>query len=121
MSTLAVVEQILKESGVPMSVKEIVQMAGDSLPTRSRTPDTVVARDLSVNIKKLGEKSRFARTAPGRYTMRSFVPSFTPASHSLPSTECISATHSLAQSPRESFLKKASPRIDIAINGDSAS
>lgn len=70
MSTLAVVEEILRETEVPMSVKEIVQRAGDRLPTKSKTPDTVVARDLSMDIKKKGESSMFIRTAPGRYTMR---------------------------------------------------
>jgi len=70
MSTLAVVEGILREAEVPMSVREIVERAGDSLPTKSKTPDTVVARDLSMDIKKKGEASIFIRTSPGRYTMR---------------------------------------------------
>ena len=55
MSTLAVVEQILRETELPMSVREIVERAGESLPTKSKTPDTVVARDLSMDIKKKGE------------------------------------------------------------------
>lgn len=70
MSTLAVVEDVLREAGVPMTVKEIVAAAGTRLPSRSRTPDTVVARDLSMDLKKRGEASRFARTAPGLYTLR---------------------------------------------------
>jgi hypothetical protein len=73
MSTLAVVEEILRETRVPMSVREIVERAGERLPTKSKTPDTVVARDLSMDIKKKGEASRFIRTAPGRYTMRELV------------------------------------------------
>jgi hypothetical protein len=73
MSTLAVVEEILRETGAPMSVREIVERAGDRLPTKSKTPDTVVARDLSMDIKKKGETSIFIRTAPGRYTMREYV------------------------------------------------
>jgi len=73
MSTLAVVEQILRESKVPMSVREIVERAGPTLPTKSKTPDTVVARDLSMDIKKKGEDSIFIRTSPGRYTMRAHV------------------------------------------------
>lgn len=73
MSTLAVVEEILRETRVPMSVREIVERAGERLPTKSKTPDTVVARDLSMDIKKRGESSRFIRTAPGRYTMRELV------------------------------------------------
>lgn len=56
-----------------MSVREIVEYAQGRLPTKSKTPDTVVARDLSMDIKRKGEKSLFCRTAPGRYTMREFV------------------------------------------------
>lgn len=70
MSTLAVVEEILREMDAPMSVREIVERAGSRLPTRSKTPDTVVARDLSMDIKRKGEESIFIRTTPGRYTMR---------------------------------------------------
>jgi hypothetical protein len=70
MSTLAVVEEILRETGVPMSVREIVERAGVRLPSKSKTPDTVVARDLSMDIKRKGEGSLFIRTSPGRYTLR---------------------------------------------------
>lgn len=70
MSTLAVVEDILRETAVPMSVREIVQRAGARLPSKSKTPDTVVARDLALDIKRKGEASRFTRTSPGRYTLR---------------------------------------------------
>ena len=74
MSTLIVVEEVLRETQSPMVVKEIVQRAGDRLPTRSKTPDTVVARDLAIDIKRLGEDSRFARVAPGKYTLRELAP-----------------------------------------------
>jgi hypothetical protein len=70
MSTLAVVEEILRETQVPMSVRQIVEYAGSRLPSRSKTPDTVVARDLSMDIKRKGETSVFLRTAPGRYAIR---------------------------------------------------
>jgi hypothetical protein len=73
MSTLAVVEEILRETAVPMSVREIVERAGARLPSKSKTPDTVVARDLSMDIKKKGEASLFIRTSPGRYTLRALV------------------------------------------------
>jgi hypothetical protein len=73
MSTLATVEQVMRETKIPMSVRDIVDLAGDLLPTRSKTPDTVVARDLSMDLKRLGEESRFVRTAPGRYTLREFL------------------------------------------------
>jgi hypothetical protein len=73
MSTLVVVEEILRETSVPMSVREIVERAGARLPSKSKTPDTVVARDLSMDIKKKGEGSLFTRTSPGRYTLRSLA------------------------------------------------
>jgi len=73
MSTLAAVEEILRETKVPMSVRQIVEQARGRLPTRSKTPDTVVARDLSMDIKKHGEASLFIRTSPGRYTLRELV------------------------------------------------
>lgn len=73
MSTLAVVEAILRDAAVPLSVREIVERAGPTLPTKSKTPDTVVARDLSMDIKKKGEVSLFIRTSPGRYAIREQV------------------------------------------------
>ena len=73
MSTLAVVEEILRETAVPMSVREIVVRAGARLPSKSKTPDTVVARDLAMDIKRQGDGSRFVRTSPGRYTLRELV------------------------------------------------
>jgi hypothetical protein len=78
MSTLAVVEEILRETAVPMSVREIVERAGVRLPSKSKTPDTVVARDLSMDIKKKGEGSLFVRTSPGRYTLRVLASATTP-------------------------------------------
>jgi len=80
MSTLAVVEEILRETAVPMSVREIVERAGVRLPSKSKTPDTVVARDLAMDIKKKGEGSLFARTSPGRYTLRSLAAQTAPVS-----------------------------------------
>jgi hypothetical protein len=70
MSTLAVVEEILHEASVPLSVREIVERAGPRLPSKSKTPDTVVARDLAMDIKKHGNESLFVRTSPGRYSLR---------------------------------------------------
>ena len=78
MSTLAVVEEILRETAVPMSVREIVERAGARLPSKSKTPDTVVARDLSMDIKRKGESSLFVRTSPGRYTLRVLATGTTP-------------------------------------------
>lgn len=78
MSTLALVEEILRATGTPISVREIVERAGPRLPSKSKTPDTVVARDLAMDIKRQGEASRFLRTAPGRYTLRELVTGVAP-------------------------------------------
>jgi uncharacterized protein (UPF0147 family) len=83
MTTLAVVEDILREIAVPMSVREIVERAGARLPSKSKTPDTVVARDLSMDIKRKGETSLFIRTSPGRYTLRMLAPSAVTSDSSL--------------------------------------
>src|SRR5258706_1091990 len=80
MSTLAVVEEILRETAIPMSVREIVERAGARLPSKSKTPDTVVARDLSMDIKRKGESSLFSRTSPGRYTLRALATGTQPQS-----------------------------------------
>jgi len=84
MSTLAVVEDILRETAVPMSVREIVERAGVRLPSKSKTPDTVVARDLSMDIKKKGETSLFVRTSPGRYTLRALASGTSPNAQATP-------------------------------------
>jgi hypothetical protein len=83
MTTLAVVEEILRETAVPMAVREIVERAGDRLPSKSKTPDTVVARDLSMDIKRKGEGSLFVRTSPGRYTLRTLVGGALPSDSAL--------------------------------------
>jgi len=86
MSTLVVVEEILREHRTPMVVREIVEVAAERLPTRSKTPDTVVARDLAMDIKRHGEHSKFTRVSPGKYTLRELVPVM-PADHDRPSPE----------------------------------
>jgi hypothetical protein len=73
MSTLIVVEEVLRERGIPMVVREIVQVAAERLPTKSKTPDTVVARDLAMDIKRRGDDSKFTRVSPGKYTLRELV------------------------------------------------
>lgn len=104
MSTLAVVEEILRETAVPMSVREIVERAGARLPSKSKTPDTVVARDLSMDIKKKGEGSLFIRTSPGRYTLRALAGNGVPAER--PATQ---ASTALAASSLSGARKPAAP------------
>ncbi len=99
MSTLVVVEEILRETAVPMSVREIVERAGVRLPSKSKTPDTVVARDLSMDIKRRGESSMFVRTSPGRYTLRTLAGAALPsdAGHMLRPAAAPQSMSSLSQ------------------------
>jgi HB1, ASXL, restriction endonuclease HTH domain len=73
--TLDIIERIISTSNIMtgtagLSVKEIIQLAGDELPTRSNTPDNSVSRDLALDIKQRGDASRFVRTQPGRFGLR---------------------------------------------------
>ncbi|HET9619928.1 MAG TPA: winged helix-turn-helix domain-containing protein [Kofleriaceae bacterium] len=110
MSTLAVVEEILRETAVPMSVREIVERAGARLPSKSKTPDTVVARDLSMDIKKKGESSLFTRTSPGRYTLRTLAGATAAPSDSAAMLRPVaSPSASSASSPSMSALPQRKP------------
>lgn len=67
--TLPIIATVLREAGigVVLSVRDIVARAGDRLPTKSVTPETVVSRDLAMDIKIHGDASRFRRLAPGMF------------------------------------------------------
>jgi hypothetical protein len=122
MSTLAVVEEILRETSVPMSVREIVERAGSRLPSKSKTPDTVVARDLSMDIKKKGETSLFIRTSPGRYTLRALATQPQPAQQQSVSSQPMSAL--ATRKPAAAAPSTARPvtgRADTAEGGGYAS
>ena len=117
MSTLAVVEEILRETAVPMSVREIVERAGARLPSKSKTPDTVVARDLSMDIKKKGEGSLFIRTSPGRYTLRAVASQTQPVASQPMSA--LATRKPAAAAP--STARTANGRADTAEGGGYAS
>ena len=112
MSTLAVVEDILRETAVPMSVREIVERAGARLPSKSKTPDTVVARDLSMDIKRKAEASLFVRTSPGRYTLRTLAAQ--PVTHANTSMSALPARKPAAAAPA---TRPASVRTDREADG----
>ncbi len=110
MSTLAVVEEILRETAVPMSVREIVERAGVRLPSKSKTPDTVVARDLAMDIKKKGEASLFTRTSPGRYTLRALASQHAPvAQPAQPSQNVERLAGNLTRKPAAAAGARARP------------
>jgi hypothetical protein len=75
-STLDVVAEVLREAAPrSLCVREIVEHAGDRLPTASRTPATVVRRDLAIDIRTFGEASRFTRVDRGKFLLRASLSS----------------------------------------------
>lgn len=65
---LDAIEQILREAQRPLRVAEIVELDDGKLPTCSRTPETAIARDLSLAIKYQID-CRFVRVAPGLFAL----------------------------------------------------
>ncbi|MBA3542636.1 MAG: winged helix-turn-helix domain-containing protein [Deltaproteobacteria bacterium] len=116
-------EEILRETAVPMSVREIVERAGVRLPSKSKTPDTVVARDLSMDIKKKGEGSLFVRTTPGRYTLRALATGVVPSEVARPLTpeQRASSASSSSPSPSSPSSMSALPARKPAVSAPSTS
>jgi len=69
-TTLAIAESVLRAAGEPLTARQIVDRAGDDLPTRATSPSSVVHRDLAMDIKRRGDASPFCRVAPGFFTLR---------------------------------------------------
>lgn len=68
-ATLPVVEKVLRRARRPLCAREIVERAGDKLPSKSRLPATVVTRDLSMEIRD-NPRSKFRRVSRGLYTLK---------------------------------------------------
>ncbi len=65
-------EQVLRKAGAPVHYKDITQRALDAglLSTTGKTPWETLNAQVSVDIKKHGEQSRFYRHAPGTFGLR---------------------------------------------------
>lgn len=75
MSTLDVVAEVLREVAPrALCAKEIADLAGARLPTASRTPQTVVSRDLAIDVRDLGAASRFLRVDRGEFVLKEALP-----------------------------------------------
>jgi len=74
-STLDVVAEVLREVAPrALKARELVELAGNRLPTASRTPTTVVSRDLAIDIKGRGATSRFLRVDRGEFLLKEALP-----------------------------------------------
>ena len=75
MSTLDVVADILREVAPrALKARQIAALAGSRLPTASRTPETVVSRDLAIDVKDRGVASRFLRVERGAFVLKEALP-----------------------------------------------
>lgn len=72
---LAAAEKILTDSGQPMHYREITQTALSHgyLQTQGKTPSSSLNAQVSVEIKKHGERSTFVRTGPGVFGLRRWL------------------------------------------------
>lgn len=74
MSALAAAESLLTEIGKPLGYVEITKLILKKRlwVTEGRTPEATINAQLAVEIKKNGKDSRFQRTAPGVFALRSW-------------------------------------------------
>ena len=75
MSTLDIVAEVLREVAPrALKARQIAALAGDRLPTASRTPETVVSRDLAIDVRDRGVTSRFLRVDRGAFVLKEALP-----------------------------------------------
>lgn len=97
-----------------MSVREIVEHGGADLPTRSKTPMTVVARDLAMDIKNKGAASAYIRTAPGRFTLREPVANQPPSSGEV--VDMVQAARAILGRPEHGPHGALLPRVERVVD-----
>lgn len=75
MSTLAVVAEVLREVAPgALRARQIAELAGTRLRTLSKTPETVISRDLSLDVRGRGATSRFLRAGRGAFVLKEALP-----------------------------------------------
>ena len=71
MNSLDAVENILQQAAEPLHYQEITSriLAQDLWQTKGKTPDATINAGLAVDIKKLGDRSRFIRIGTGVFAL----------------------------------------------------
>ena len=74
MDSLDASEKVLNEAAQPLHYKEITRriLSQNIWHSDGKTPDQTVNARIAVDIKKMGENSRFVRTSPGVFGLRSW-------------------------------------------------
>jgi len=74
MSALDAAAKVLAEEGRPMTAKELIEAMtakGYWTSPGGKTPEATLSAALGSEINKKGNASRFAKAAPGKFTLRS--------------------------------------------------
>lgn len=66
---LDIVEELLRQENRPLRVRDLVRLADGQFCTKSKQPQNVVSRDLSMDIK-LNPRTRFRRIEEGVYALK---------------------------------------------------
>jgi hypothetical protein len=75
MSTLDVVAQILREEAPrALKARQIAALAVGRLVSASKTPETVISRDLAIDVRDRGASSRFLRVDRGAFVLKEALP-----------------------------------------------
>lgn len=117
MSVRKAAQQVLKDAGEPLHVKEIAKrILGQQLwRTEGKTPDATVAAQLHSDLKKNGTNSAFELAAPNTFKLRDgFIPSsIKPVASSTPTKDTLSFTESAIQVLTKSGGKKPMHRMNL--------
>ena len=74
MNSIDAAAKVLEDSGEPLHIKEISRRILEQglWETQGKTPDATINAGISTDIQKNGENSRFQRTDPGIFALRSW-------------------------------------------------
>jgi restriction system protein len=74
MNAIDAAEKVLAEAGIPLSYREITTrvLEADLWQTKGKTPEATIHAQLAVDIANQGAASRFQRTAPGVFALRTW-------------------------------------------------
>ena len=74
MNAIDAAEKVLAEAGIPLSYREITTcvLEADLWQTKGKTPEATIHAQLAVDIANQGVASRFQRTAPGVFALRTW-------------------------------------------------
>jgi restriction system protein len=119
MNAIDAAEKVLAEAGTPLSYRAITTrvLEADLWQTKGRTPEATIHAQLAVDIANQGAASRFQRTAPGVFALRTWGLPEVAAKHAKPKpaaeteSKSTSATETTSAADPEEIHAHASARV----------